>query len=170
MVRHGYVNTLYTFQAFLSIPSVKSWMASKPLLTSFLMNIQLYSYSFFNLVHVFLRNDTSAAKEPFLANSRQLVSHSLTFLTFKNHFCLAGIKWLRLTGERDNLNSIQEPIRGIVADYHSGSFLLDFPTDRGVKLTHHTSRRFMGDVPECNLSPLDSLLLPPPVSRHFRIG
>ena len=72
------------------------------LVGEFLVNIQLYSDGFLNLAHTFLRKNASAAKEPCLADSRQLVRHSLTFLTFKTHYRLAGVEPVRLAGERDN--------------------------------------------------------------------
>ena len=98
------------------------------------MNIQLYFYGFLNLEHIFLRKNANAAKEPCLTDSRQLVGHSLTFLACKNHCCLAGIEPIRLAGERDDLNSIEEPIRCVVTDDRDRPLLFDFPTDGGIKV------------------------------------
>lgn len=135
-----------------------------------LVNIQLYFDGFLNLAHIFLRKDVSAAKKPCLADSSQLVRHSLGLLPSKDHYCLAGIKPVRLAGERDHLNSIKEPIRRVVTDDDGWPLLLISPLMEGSKLIHHTSHRLMVYVPESNLSPLHSFLLSPLVSRHFRIG
>ena len=69
-----------------------------------LMNIQLYSNRFLDIAHIFWRNSAGTVNEPCLADSSELVRHSLAFLTFENHYRLAGIKPVGLAGERDNLN------------------------------------------------------------------
>lgn len=74
------------------------------------MHIQLYFDDFLNLTQIFRGKNASAERKPHLADGRQLIHHSLAFLPIKDHDRLAGIKSVRLACERDNLDSIQEPI------------------------------------------------------------
>ena len=97
-----------------------------------LVNIQLYFEGSLNPAHILLRKNVDSAKEPCFADSSQLVRHSLSFLSFKD-YCLAGAKPVRLGGERNNLNSIKEPVRCIVADDYGWPLLFDFPTDGRIK-------------------------------------
>lgn len=73
-------------------------------------NIQLYPNGFLYFVHILLRENTGLTEESFLANGGQLVRHSLAFFSFKKYYCFAGIELIRLTGKRDNLNSIEKPV------------------------------------------------------------
>lgn len=72
------------------------------------MNTQLYLDGLLNPAHIFWGENAGSSKKPYLADSRQLVRHGLALFTFKNHHRLTGIEAIRLAGQRDNLDSIEE--------------------------------------------------------------
>ena len=112
----------------------RAWPSAGGLGDLGLLHSQLYPDGVLNLAHIFVRKSATTEKEARLANGGQLVRHGLTLLTFEDHHCLAGIEAVRPAGERDNLNSIKEPIRCIVTDDHCRPPLFDFPADGGVKV------------------------------------
>jgi hypothetical protein len=79
-----------------------------------LINIQLNFDGFLDLVHILPRESAGAPKKPCLAHGRQLICHGFAFFAFKNHECLTGIEAICLAGERDNLNSIEKFVGGII--------------------------------------------------------
>jgi|GEM_PF-2260409 len=72
------------------------------MMSTVLMNIQLYPDGLLYSAHIFLGKNVGAAKEPCLADGRQLVRHSLPFLTLKGYHGFAGINPFRLAGKGDN--------------------------------------------------------------------
>jgi len=89
------------------------------------MNIELDLNGFLNLAHIISGKNAGSPEKSFLANGCQLICHSLAFFSFKNDCCFAGIKAIHVTGERDGLNSVKEPIGSVIAYNDSRPLLSD---------------------------------------------
>src|SRR3990172_8796634 len=104
-------------------------------------------YGFFHLPHILIGNNTNSFEQSLLAHRGQLVGHRFTDLPAYMHVRLARIEAVRLAGERNNLNAIEEFIGGIVADDDGGTFLANFPSNRGFKFNPPNVTSFHGSYP-----------------------
>ena len=71
-----------------------------------LMDVQLDLDGFLYLVHILLRQDACAFKEPLFADSRQLVCQGFAFFALRNDCRLTRVELIDVASERDNLDKV----------------------------------------------------------------
>src|SRR4030066_1620120 len=104
-------------------------------------------YGFFHLPQILIGNNTNSFEQALLAHRGQLVSHRFTHLPAYTYVRLARIETVRLAGEWNNLNAIEEFIGGVVADDDGRALLANFPSNRGFKINPPNVTSFHGSYP-----------------------
>ena len=97
------------------------------------MNTESYLHYLIDLIHVDLTDDTRTPVEPPLANRCHLIRHGLSCSSFGGNRCLAGEETTHLSGEKNDLNSVEVLIGCLAIEYYGGTLSLNLATYRGVE-------------------------------------
>jgi hypothetical protein len=83
----------------------------------------------FNLLQVGLGQATDLLAESALAYCGQLISHRLSRLPLEGYMSLARVQALHVARQWNDLDAVEEPVGGVVADNDGGAAFLDLAAD-----------------------------------------
>src|SRR5664279_5817298 len=89
-------------------------------------------------------------------------------LAFDRHVCLTRVKPLDVRGERNDLDPVEELVRGVITDDDGGALLSDLAADRRLEVDPPDLTAFHVRRPRWWLLPTHELLLREPRRPPFR--